>query len=179
MAGCDLRSTVRPWRIPCHSGYMMARVSSGECVKEKALRNLAVLSFAAVFYALMGIDVAEARDDSKKQQRPDSIVTCQGSAGGGYAPINVTTSTELNLVDCTLSFERSADPVIATCFSCVRSLEKQGCKVLDVVITNFPPASGGGIPNQPPPIGGGAGLPDFPIVNVGPRASFVLSCESP
>ncbi len=143
--------------------------------------RLATLCLAVAVCGLVGIGAAAADDDKsrKGQQRPDSIVTCQGSAGGGYAPINVTTSTEFNLVDCTFGFERSADPVIPGCFSCVRSLEKQGCKVLDVVITNFPPASGGGIPNQQPPIGEGAGLPDFPIVNVGPRASFVLSCAKP
>ena len=144
------------------------------------MRKLATLFLVVAVYALMGIGAAVADDDSKRQQRPDSIVTCQGSAGG-YVPINVTTSTELNLVHCTSSFDRSADPVIPGCFSCVRSLEKQGCKVLDVVITNFPPASdgGGGIPRQPPPSGEGAEIPDFPIVNVGPRASFVLSCARP
>jgi len=142
------------------------------------MRKLAILFLAVAVYVLMGIGAAAAADDEsrKRQQRPDSIVTCQGSAGG-YVPINVTTITALNLADCTLSFDRSTDPVIPGCSSCVRSLEKQGCKVLDVVITNFPPASGGGggIPN--PQLA--SDLPDFPIVNVDPRASFVLSCAKP
>ena len=91
--------------------------------------------------------------------------------------INVTTSTELNLVHCISSFDRSTDPVIPGCFSCVRSLEKQGCKVLDVVITNFPPASGGGVGIPNPPLA--SDLPDFPVGIVDPRASFVLSCAKP
>ncbi len=140
--------------------------------------KLATLCLAVAVCELVGIGAAAADDDDsrRRQQSPDSIVTCQGSAGG-YVPINVTTSTELNLVDCTFGFERSADPVIPGCSSCVRSLEKQGCKVLDVVVTNFPPASGGGggIPN--PELA--SDLPDFPIVNVDPRASFVLSCARP
>ncbi len=142
------------------------------------MQRLATLCLAVAVCALVGIGAAAAADkNSKKKRMPDSIVTCQGSAGG-YVPINVTTSNELNLVDCTLSFQRSADPVIATCFSCVRSLEKQGCKVLDVVITNFPPPSGG-IPNWQPESGGSAGIPEFPVVIVEPRASFVLSCARP
>ncbi len=145
------------------------------------MRKLATLCLAVAVCALVGIGAAAAADEkSKKKQMPDSIVTCQGSAGG-YVPINVTTSTELNLVACTLSFDRSADPVIPVCFSCVRSLEKQGCKVLDVVITNFPPPGGGGrgIPNWEPESGGSVGIPEFPVVSVDPRASFVLSCARP
>ena len=142
------------------------------------MRKLGTLFLAVAVYVLVGIAGAAADDDEsrKRQQSPDSIVTCQGSAGG-YVPINVTTSTELNLVHCTSSFDRSADPVIPGCFSCVRSLEKQGCKVLDVVITNFPPASGGGggIPNSSL----ASDLPDFPVGIVDPRASFVLSCAKP
>ena len=141
------------------------------------MRNLATLFFAVAVYVLMGIGGAAADDKSRKgQQRPDSIVTCQGSAGG-YVPINVTTITELNLADCTLSFDRSTDPVIPGCSSCVRSLEKQGCTVLDVVVTNFPPASGGGsgIPNASL----ASDHPDFPVGIAGPRASFVLSCAKP
>ena len=142
------------------------------------MRKLATLCLAIAVCALVGIGEAAAADDEsrKGQQRPDSIVTCQGSAGG-YVPINVTTITELNLVYCTSSFDRSTDPVIPGCSSCVRSLEKQGCKVLDVVVTNFPPASGGGggIPN--PPLA--SDLPDFPVGIVDPRASFVLSCARP
>ncbi len=140
--------------------------------------KLATLCLAVAVCAPVGIGAAAADDDESRgrQQSPDSIVTCQGSAGG-YVPINVTTSTEFNLVDCTFGFERSADPVIPGCFSCVRSLEKQGCKVLDVVITNFPPAIGGGGGIPQPPLA--SDLPDFPVGIVDPRASFVLSCAKP
>ena len=148
------------------------------------MRKRATQFFVIAVYALIGTNVAVAADDSRRQQRPDSIVTCQGLAGG-YAPIYVTTNIELNLVDCTFidPSPRLEDrtPVIPVCFSCVRSLEKQGCNVLDVVITNFPPASGrgAGIPNSPPASDGGAGIPDFPVGIAEPRASFVLSCERP
>ncbi len=140
--------------------------------------KLATLCLAVAVCAPVGIGAAAADDDDsrRRQQSPDSIVTCQGSAGG-YVPINVTTSTELNLVDCTLSFDRSADPVIPGCSSCVRSLEKQGCKVLDVVITNFPPAIGGGGGIPQPSLA--SDLPDFPVGIADPRASFVLSCAKP
>ncbi len=149
------------------------------------MRKLATLCLVVAVCALVGIGAAAADDDEsrRRQQSPESIVTCQGSAGG-YVPINVTTSTELNLVDCTFVNRppplEGTTPVIPTCFSCVRSLEKQGCKVLDVEITNFPPASGGGgIPNWRPESGGSAGIPEFPVVIVEPRASFVLSCAKP
>ena len=134
--------------------------------------KLAILSLVAVCALLAVGAAADDHDDSRKRgQRPDSIVTCQGSTGG-YRPINVTTPIAVKLDECTFD-----EPV---CSACVRSLEKQGCKVLDVVITNSPPASGGGgIPNPQPASGGGAGIPDFPVGIADPRASFVLSCESP
>ncbi len=134
--------------------------------------KLATLCLAVAVCALVGIGAAAADDgDSRKRwKRPDSIVTCQGSTGG-YRPINVTTPSAVKLDECTFD-----EPV---CSACVRSLEKQGCKVLDVVITNFPPASGGGgIPN-PQPANGGGGIPEFPVGITDPRASFVLSCERP
>jgi hypothetical protein len=126
--------------------------------------KLATLCLAVAVCALVGTGAAAGDDDSSKRwQRPDSIVTCQGSAGG-YRPINVTTPSAVKLDECAFD-----EPV---CSDCVRSLEKQGCKVLDVVISNFPPASGGGagIPNT---------LPEFPVVITDPRTSFVLSCERP
>ena len=129
------------------------------------MRNLAVLSFATVLYALMGIDVAEADDKSKKMEKPDSVVTCQGlGAGGpgaGFLSIWVTVPTPVNLDACL-----SDGTLIPACSPCVRSLEEQGCKVVDATVSSFPPASPGAIGPS-----GGAGID--------PRASFLLSCAKP
>ncbi len=115
-----------------------------------------ILMAIVMSFALMGT-VAAAHADGKRQQKPDSIVTCHGNFSGGYEVLNVTVPIPVNLDACTFH---------GPCSPCVRSLEEQGCKVLDATVSSFPPASPGAIGPS-----GGAGLE--------PRASFLLSCEKP
>jgi hypothetical protein len=115
------------------------------------MRKLATPFLVSAAHAPMGIGVAAAdSDDSRKrQQKPDSIVTCRGAAGD-YVVNNRTTPTSVTLDQCSAIDE---DP----CSPCIRSLENQGCKVVDVVVTNFDPRA------QSP----------------GSRTSFVLPREKP
>ena len=130
------------------------------------MRKLATLLLAITVYVLMGIGGTAAADDkSKKMEKPDSIVTCQGlGAGGpgaGFFSIWVTVPIPVKLDACL-----SDGTLIPACSPCVRSLEEQGCKVLDATVTSFPPDIGRGA---------GSGGPEL----TDPRASFLLSCAKP
>jgi hypothetical protein len=128
------------------------------------MRKHATLLLAGAICFSMGIGAATADpDDSKKsQQNPDSIVTCIGLSGG-YSVLWVTVPIPVNLDACA-----EPGPIAGAggaCSPCVRSLEEQGCKVVDATVTNVPPAS--------------AGMVGAPDGTGRPRASFLLSCEKP
>ncbi len=81
----------------------------------------------------MGIGVAAADDDSKKRQRkPNSIVTCV-AVGPFYGVGSRTAPASVNLDQCSGPVAPEID-----CSPCIRSLENQGCKVVEA-ITNFEP----------------------------------------
>ena len=142
------------------------------------MRKLATLFLAVVVYALMGVGVAAADgDDSKKrQQKPESIVICADQQFIGL-PLPLRPGLEqevpVPIPRATLGVETITTPESialercdrgAPCAPCIRSLENQGCKVLDLIVN-----AGGG--------GSGAGIPEFVII--GSNAVFVLSCEKP
>ncbi len=141
------------------------------------MRKLATLFLAVAVYALMGIGVAVADDGSKKrQQKPESIVIC-GDQGIVRQPPRLLSGLEqevpVPIPRATLGVETITTPESialercdrgAPCAPCIRSLENQGCTVLDLIVN-----AGGG--------GSGAGIPEFVII--GPNAVFVLSCEKP
>ena len=114
------------------------------------MRKIATLFLAVAIYVLMGIGGAAAADDkSKKMQKPDSIVTCQAGFPA-YEVAHRTAPASVNLDQCIVPSTQSAPE----CAPCIRSLENQGCKVVDVIVTHF--------------VGEGES-----------RASFLLSCEKP
>lgn len=126
------------------------------------MRKFATLFLVVAVYALMGISAAAADNASGNgQQNPDSIVTCSGEAGD-FVVINRTTPTFLALDECSAGRE---DPLVRDpCAPCIRSLENQGCMVVDVIVTNGATA---------PPVRPGDVSPEDP------RATFLLSCAKP
>jgi len=60
-------------------------------------------------------------------QSPESIVTC--GAGNGEVILSADVAAPLNMGNCT--------PFEDTCSPCVTSLEAQGCKFIDVVVTHL------------------------------------------
>ena len=111
------------------------------------MRMSMILLLAAVAYTFVGVGVAVA--DSKGRGKTDSIVTCL--ANGGYFVLASGVPASINPDECP-GFHQSE------CSPCIRSLEKQGCKILDVVVTEPADSTAGG---------------------PGPRATFLLSCEKP
>jgi hypothetical protein len=129
------------------------------CKREKAMRKLATLFLPVAVYALMGLGTAAADNDSKKsQEKPDTIITCEGWAGA-YVVINGTAPGSVNAETRSHCVSLSSE-----CSPCIRALENQGCKVVDVVVSNGArPETGGPVAVNPED----------------PRATFLLSCEKP
>ena len=98
------------------------------------MRKLATLFLAVAVYALMGIGVATADDDDsdsrKRKQKPDSIVHCAGATfGPDYLAVSRTVPASVNLDQCVVG--------PGDCSPCIRSLEKQGCEVVDVIVAEL------------------------------------------
>ncbi len=110
------------------------------------MRKLATLFLAVAVYVLVGIGGATADDDDskKKQQKPDSLVTC--FPNGEYRVSASSVPDSINSDGCP-GFLQSA------CAPCIRSLEKQGCKVLDMIVTV--------------------------VEGADPQATYSLSCKKP
>ena len=110
------------------------------------MRKLTTLFLAVAVYALMGIGGAAADDDSRKrQQRPDSMVAC--ISFGQFFVDGISLPDSIDASAC------RPGGVTDKCASCIRSLENQGCSVLDLVV---------------------------PVVETrGYQSVYVLSCERP
>jgi hypothetical protein len=95
----------------------------------------------------MGIGGGAAADDDsiKSQQKPDSIVSC--FPNGKYRVNASSVPASINSNEC-------AGFLQSECSPCIRSLEKQGCKVLDAVVT-------------------------VTEVSDSPLSTFLLSCKRP
>ena len=139
------------------------------------MRKLATLFLAVVVYALMGVGGAAADDDDskKRQQTPESIVIC-GDQGIVWLP-GLEQEVPVPIPRATLGVETITTPESialercdrgAPCAPCIRSLENQGCKVLDLIVNG-----GGSVP-------GTRGIPEF-VIGSNANAVFVLSCEKP
>ncbi len=111
------------------------------------MRTFMILLLTAITYTFVGVGVAIA--DPKRTAKTDSIVTCL--ANGDYRVLASGVPASVNPDECPGFLQSECSP-------CIRSLEKQGCKILDVIVTE--------------PAGGTPGGP-------GPRATFLLSCEKP
>ncbi len=106
------------------------------------MRTLAILFLAVAVYALTGVGGAAADDDSKKrQQTPESIVIC-GDQGIVWLP-GLEQEVPVPIPRATLGVETITTPESialercdrgAPCAPCIRSLENQGCKVLDLIV---------------------------------------------
>jgi len=82
------------------------------------------------------------------EQSPESMMTCGG--GGGQSISLLTVPNTINTVECPMWED-------GICASCIISLEKQGCQLVDVVVSHVP-------------------LPDC-IVGTG--TTYLLSCMKP
>ncbi len=115
------------------------------------MRTFMILFLTAVTYTFMGFD--EAIADPKGKPKPDSIVHCLGDTfGPDYLVDSRTVPASVNLDQC-------VGPGPGNCSPCIRSLEKQDCKVVDLTVTQVTPVPTGGF--------------------IEPGAIFVLSCAKP
>ena len=120
-------------------------------MKIKKIAVILLTLSSTVFFVSLGIRTAMA---DQRNKRPDSIVTYQ-SAGGAYLVQARTTPASITLDECSVR----PDP-IDNCSPCIRSLETQGCRLVDVVVTNFEPDAEG-------------------MAFISSRSTFLLSCEKP
>ncbi len=131
------------------------------------MRKLTTLFLAVAVYALMGagVEAADGDDSRKRQQTPESIVIC-GDQGFIQQPPNDLPRTRLGVQTITtpesIALERCDRGV--SCAPCIRSLENQGCTVLDLIVN-----AGGSVP----------GTRGTPVLSISSNAVFVLSCEKP
>ena len=73
------------------------------------------------------------------EPKPDSVVTCSG--GLGHQNMHVITHTvQVDSSEC-------SEGVMGNCAPCIRSLENQGCEILDLV-TQFIPRDFSELPNR-------------------------------
>ncbi len=115
-----------------------------------------ILMIVALCFVLIGTVAAGIPHDQR--HGPNSIVTCEGD-DGDYFVANRSTPRFFGLTECSAGRE---DPFVRDrCARCIRSLEREGCEVGDVVVTNGGSTATGA---------GGASRP---------RATFLLSCGKP
>jgi len=85
------------------------------------MKKLIQLSLVSCVLILITVVFAGA------EQSPESIVTC--ASGNGDDILTADVAASLNMEHCT--------PFKDTCAPCVTSLENQGCKFIDVVVTHL------------------------------------------
>jgi hypothetical protein len=111
-----------------------------------------ILMIVALCFVLIGTVAAGIPHEPK----PDSVVACLGGHfGTGIEVSNFTVPASIDTTECLPA------PGIL-CSPCIRSLENQGCEVLDLV-TEFTPQPWSSEPNR----------------NMYQSVTFQLSCESP
>ena len=84
-----------------------------------------ILMIVALCFVLIGTVAAGIPHEPK----PDSVVVCVGD--GGMGVVAATVPLSINRSECS-SFEQSCSP-------CIRSLESQGCEVIDLATEFIPP----------------------------------------
>ncbi len=118
-----------------------------------------LFSILVLCLLVVPLSFADSGDRSRRSGRaPDSIVTCEGTEGT-YRPINGTVPAAFSLDECAVS----------TCSVCIRSLETQGCRVVETVVA---PGDSGSEAGPGSPVGGTVGRSE-------PRVTFLLSCQKP
>ena len=117
--------------------------------------------FLILVFCLLGVPLAVADSGDRGRgsgKAPDSIVMCEGQEGT-FRPINATVPAGFSLDPCPVD----------NCSNCIRSLETQGCKVVE---TDIAPGNSGGDAPPGSPVGGDVGRSEA-------RVTFLLSCEKP
>jgi hypothetical protein len=104
-----------------------------------------ILMIVALCFVLIGTVAAGIPHEPK----PDSVVSCFGAGGGPMWVDTYSAPASIDSTDCTVPAGSNS------CSPCVRSLEHQGCDVLDVDLFSFSDAP------------------------TGSKAIFVLSCAQP
>ena len=108
-----------------------------------------ILMVVAICFVLLGT-VAAGRG-RRSEPKPDSVVGCFMAGGGPYGVFALTVPESIDESSCTPG---AGDP----CSPCIRSLENQGCEVIEPVRTKDELVLGEGV---------------FQF------STFVLSCEQP
>ena len=67
---------------------------------------------------------------SAKEESPESMMTCGGGNGGSISVLSIPE---------TINGEGCPPFMEGACASCIISLEDQGCKLVDVIVTHFRP----------------------------------------
>lgn len=93
------------------------------------MKNLYLVIIAVL--ACSWVSGVSADKDSGKHS-PESIVACLG--GGNLLVLHRSIPESINVEQCKLW---APDQVPDPCASCITSLENQGCKIIDVVVTNI------------------------------------------
>lgn len=91
--------------------------------------NIKVASTLIFLFALLGANAIEAHEKYKPQ--PESIVTCV--RGDDYVVLSRSVPVSINLEQC-LTRGSPPDEDYSSCAPCIRSLERQGCKSIDVTV---------------------------------------------
>jgi len=86
-----------------------------------------IMNIILVVLAFSWISGASA-DNRAKKQSPESFVMCGSGNGGGIS--------ERSLPE-TINGESCVPYGDSYCAACIISLENQGCKIVDVVVTHF------------------------------------------
>ena len=113
------------------------------------MKKIAVILFTLlVVVSFLSLGTSIAKPPVEKISA-DSIVTCwEDSSQGNFVVWSRTTPTSINLDECSAIFPNGDQ-----CSPCIRSLETQGCMVVDVVVSH--------IQDQPD------------------KMTFILSCAKP
>ena len=83
-----------------------------------------VIYSVLVLFLLSAVS-AFAGDKTQQVPSPESIVTCAAGAGEGVSMVSVADGIDSS----------ACSPYVDTCAPCITSLEDQGCKFVDITVT--------------------------------------------
>ena len=109
----------------------------------KKIFQLLLVACVLIWSSGVFADNSRSNDKNNGHRSPESIVTC--GAGNGVFIAIASVAEPISVEQC--------KPFVDFCAPCITSLERQGCKIVDVIVTHHAPF----------------------ITN----ASYLLSCDSP
>jgi len=94
------------------------------------MKKIVIAILVVVVFSWVSVVSAENR---RGEESPESIVTCLNNAGNGPYQVQTRSFPEtINGEQCrTWEPDREPDP----CAPCIISLEDQGCKIVDIIVT--------------------------------------------